>query len=319
MKLIFCTFMMLCVVVAIPLFSVQGASQQSPLHIATHNVYLMPRALYPNWGQMARVNLIAKAPYMQHNEVVILNELFDEKASAQLKANLQDTYPYQTPILGENRSAWDDAHGNIPNTKITNGGVAILSRYPIMQQEQHVYTQGRGSDAMAKKGFVYIKINKNGQPYHIIGTHLQSDNSERSRPKDAAVRSSQMAEIQQFIRQKHIPKNEMVIIGGDMNVMKDTNEYHNMLSQLNVAPPSFSGHPYTWDTEKNSIAKYNYPDLKPQYLDYIFVEKAHAHPEKWDNTVIHSQSLEWTVTSWGKTYRYQDYSNHYPVVASHSQ
>lgn len=29
----------------------------------------MPRALYPNWGQMARANLIAKAPYMQHNEV----------------------------------------------------------------------------------------------------------------------------------------------------------------------------------------------------------------------------------------------------------
>lgn len=69
MKLIFRTFMMLCVVVAIPLFSVQTASQQYPLHIATHNIYLMPRALYPNWGQMARANLIAKAPYMQHNEV----------------------------------------------------------------------------------------------------------------------------------------------------------------------------------------------------------------------------------------------------------
>lgn len=69
MKLIFRTFMMVCVVVAIPLFSVQAASQQSPLHIATHNVYLMPRALYPNWGQMARANLIAKAPYIQHNEV----------------------------------------------------------------------------------------------------------------------------------------------------------------------------------------------------------------------------------------------------------
>ncbi|WP_158484619.1 hypothetical protein [Staphylococcus hyicus] len=54
-------------------------------------------------------------------------------------------------------------------------------------------------------------------------------------------------------------------------------------------------------------------------MDYIFVEKAHAHPEKWDNTVIHSQSPEWSVTSWGKTYRYQDYSDHYPVVASHSQ
>lgn len=56
--------MMLCVVVAIPLFSVQTASQQYPLPIATHNIYLMPRALYPNWGQMERANLIAKAPYM---------------------------------------------------------------------------------------------------------------------------------------------------------------------------------------------------------------------------------------------------------------
>ncbi|SUK04842.1 phospholipase C [Staphylococcus agnetis] len=319
MKLFFRCLMVVCLLISIPFSMAQAETEQHNLKITTHNVYFMPRALYPNWGQMNRADLIAQAPYMQHNDVVILNELFDEKASAKLKAILQHTYPYQSPILGESSSEWDDAHGYIHNAKITNGGVAILSRYPIMHQEQHIFAQGRGSDAMAKKGFVYIKVNKNGHPYHIIGTHLQADNSESTYTKDATVRASQMVEIRQFIQQKHIPKDEMIVIGGDMNVKKGSNEYNDMLAEMNVSEPQFSGHTSTWDTETNSIAKYNYPDLKPQYLDYLLVEKDHAQPQKWTNRALNIKSPEWSVTSWGKTYHYQDYSDHYPVVASQSQ
>ena len=37
-----------------------------------------------------------------------------------------------------------------------------------------------------------------------------------------------MDEIKQFIKDKHIPKNEPVYIGGDLNVIKGSEEYQQM-------------------------------------------------------------------------------------------
>ena len=37
-----------------------------------------------------------------------------------------------------------------------------------------------------------------------------------------------MSEIKQFIKDKNIPKNEPVYIGGDLNVIKDSDEYQQM-------------------------------------------------------------------------------------------
>nr|WP_241955230.1 sphingomyelin phosphodiesterase [Staphylococcus chromogenes] len=319
MKVIFrCGFIMIFCLLIFS-FSAQAAASFPSLRITTHNVYFMPQALYPNWGQMQRADLIAEAPYIQNNDVIILNELFDRQATNQLQSRLRQEYPYQTPVLGNKDDRWDDAHGYIHNAKVSNGGVGIVSRYPIARQEQHIYAQGHGADAMAKKGFVYVKIIKQGQPIHIIGTHLQADNGGSSSAKDAEVRARQMAEIHQFIEEKHIPKNEMVLIGGDLNVQKGSQEYQDMLSNLNVSAPTYQGHNATWDTETNGIARYNYPDYAPQYLDYILVEKHHAKPSHWSNEARPVKSPQWSVTSWGKSYTYQDFSDHYPVIASNSQ
>ena len=77
--------------------------------------------------------------------------------------------------------------------------------------------------------------------------------------KDQSIRQSQMNEIKQFIKDKHIPKNEPVYIGGDLNVIKGSDEYQQMPDNLNVSlPTQFEGNPYSWDTQSNSIAKYNY-------------------------------------------------------------
>ena len=41
-----------------------------------------------------------------------------------------------------------------------SGGVGIVSKWPIVQQEQHIYKNGCGADSVGNKGFAYIKINK---------------------------------------------------------------------------------------------------------------------------------------------------------------
>ena len=47
----------------------------------THNVYMLSTNLYPNWGQTERADLIGAADYIKNQDVVILNEVFDNSAS----------------------------------------------------------------------------------------------------------------------------------------------------------------------------------------------------------------------------------------------
>ncbi|XPE10886.1 sphingomyelin phosphodiesterase [Staphylococcus sp. HKU1] len=294
-----------------------AAKYPDDFKITTHNVYFMPQAIYPNWGQMQRANLIPKANYIQNQDVIIFNELFDKQATTQFLNNLSSQYPYQTPIVGKNKEGWNRTSGSYNPAKVVNGGVNIVSKWPILEKEQHIYKNGCGADGFSNKGFAYIKINKNGKPYHIIGTHLQAEDGSCIKGKDRTIRESQMHEIRQFIKDKQIPKDEAVFIGGDLNVIKGSDEYSQMFDHLNVTQPtSFSGHNYSWDTQTNGIAHYNYPKLAPQHLDYILPDKDHAQPSSWDNKVHKAKSPQWSVTSWGKDYQYNDYSDHYPLAAS---
>ena len=87
-----------------------------------------------------------------------------------------------------------------------SGGVGIVSKWPIVQQEQHIYKKVVGLIWRSNKGFAYIKINKNGKYHHIIGTHLQAEDSTCFKGKDKDIRQSQMSEIKQFIKDKNILK-----------------------------------------------------------------------------------------------------------------
>ena len=61
----------------------------------------------------------------------------------------------------------------------------------------------------------------------MIGTHLQAEDSMCGKTSPASVRTDQLKEIQDFIKNKNIPKNEYVLIGGDMNVNKINTENKN--------------------------------------------------------------------------------------------
>ncbi|MBM7585503.1 phospholipase C [Bacillus pakistanensis] len=295
--------------------SAEESDYPNDFKLMAHNVYMLSQSLYPNWGQVQRADLISNADYIKGQDVVILNEVFDNEASNKLLNGLENDYPYQTPVLGRSTSNWDETLGSYSYTTPEDGGAAIVSKWPIVEKIQYVYKDGCGADWLANKGFVYVKINKNGHFYHVIGTHMQSEDERCSDGEAASVRKAQMDEISGFIDQKDIPASEVVYIGGDLNVIKGTPEYSSMLKDLNVnAPTAYTGFTSTWDPDTNGIAGYNYPQLEPQYLDYIFVEKSHKQPSNWYINAMNIKSPEWSVTSFGKTYTYNEYSDHYPVA-----
>ncbi len=292
------------------------AAYPDDLRLLTHNVYMLSTNLYPNWAQSQRAGLIAQADYIKGWDVVILNEVFDNAASTTLLSGLAAEYPQQTPVLGRSTAGWDATLGAYSSATPEDGGVAIISRWPIEEKIQQVYQHACGADALSNKGFVYVRIRKNGQPYHIVGSHAQADDSACGAGQASAIRLGQFSELNDFLRAKGIPASEAVFIGGDLNVPRDTTEYALMLSTLEVsAPDRYAGASATWDSRNNGIANYNYPQAQPEYLDYIFSRRGHAQPTHWHNQALDLPSPRWEVTAYGARYQFQDYSDHYPVAA----
>ncbi|MEU8841728.1 sphingomyelin phosphodiesterase [Streptomyces roseus] len=298
-----------------PTASAAPSAAAPRLSVLTYNTFLMSKNLYPNWGQDQRASEIPKASFFQGHDVVVLQEAFDNGASDALKSGASAQYPYQTPIVGRSKSGWDATGGAYSSTTPEDGGVTILSKWPIVRKEQVVYKDACGADWWSNKGFAYVVLNVNGTNVHVVGTHAQSTDPGCGSGEAADVRARQFKAIDAFLDGKNIPANEQVVVAGDMNVDSRSPEFATMLANADLAnSDSRTGHPYSFDTAQNSIANYRYPTDPREDLDYVLYRKGNARPAGWENNVVKEESAPWTVSSWGTSYTYTNLSDHYPLI-----
>ncbi|MER6614317.1 sphingomyelin phosphodiesterase [Streptomyces xantholiticus] len=302
---------------AAPTAAAAPAAGTPNLKVLTYNAFLFSRSLHPNWGQDHRAAAIPAAPFFQGNDVVVLQEAFDNSSSDALMQRAAGQYPYRTPVMGRSKNGWDATGGSYSSTTPEDGGVAVLSKWPIVRKEQYVYKDACGADWWSNKGFVYAVLDVNGTRVHVVGTHAQSTDPGCDAGEAAEMRSRQFRAMDAFLDGKNIPATEQVVVAGDFNVDSRTPEYASMLADGGLAgADTRTGHPYSFDTEENSIAAERYPDDPREDLDFVLHRAGHAKPSGWTNEVIKEQSAPWSVSSWGTTYTYTNLSDHYPVIAS---
>ncbi|MFF3314554.1 sphingomyelin phosphodiesterase [Streptomyces sp. NPDC003035] len=292
------------------------AAEAPRLKVLSYNAFLFSKILYPNWGQDHRAKAIPAAGFYQGHDVVVIQEAFDNSSSDALKANSAAQYPHQTPVMGRSKTGWDATSGAYSATTPEDGGVTVLSKWPIVRKEQYVYKDACGADWYSNKGFVYAVLDVNGTKVHVVGTHAQSTDPGCSAGEAAQTRSRQFKAMDAFLDAKNIPANEQVIVAGDFNVDSRTPEHSTMLGDAGLAgADARTGHPYSFDTEQNSIASERYPDDPREDLDYVLYRSGNARPAGWTNNVVLERSAPWTVSSWGTQYTYTNLSDHYPVTA----
>ncbi|MEN2423243.1 sphingomyelin phosphodiesterase [Streptomyces rimosus] len=283
--------------------------------VLSYNVFLMSKNLYPNWGQDHRAKAIPAADFFRGQDVVVLQEAFDNSSSDALKSAAAAQYPYQTPVVGRTKSGWDATGGAYSAATPEDGGVTVLSKWPVIRKEQYVFKDACGSDHWSNKGFAYAVLNVRGAKVHVVGTHAQSTDPGCKAGEAAAVRAKQFREIGAFLDAKRIPADEEVMVAGDLNVDSRSAEFASLLTDAGlVAADARTGHPYSFDTRENSVAKYRYPDDPREDLDHVLHRRGHARPGGWRNEVVKERSAPWTVSSWGTDYTYTNLSDHYPVV-----
>ncbi|KUH39205.1 sphingomyelin phosphodiesterase [Streptomyces kanasensis] len=293
-----------------------AAPEATPrLTVLTYNAFLFNRALYPNWGQDHRAKAIPAAPFFEGNDVVVVQEAFDNTSSDALRRNASARYPHQTPVMGRGTSGWDATGGAYSSTTPEDGGVTVLSKWPIVRKEQYVYKDACGADWYSNKGFVYAVLDVGGSRVHVVGTHAQSTDPGCAAGEAARVRSRQFRALDAFLDAKAIPASEQVIVAGDLNVDTRTPEYATMLADAGLAAADArTGHPYSFDTTENSIAADRYPGDPREDLDHVLHRAGHARPAGWTNHVLAERSAPWTVSSWGRDHTYTNLSDHYPVT-----
>jgi len=258
------------------------------INILSYNIYMLtPPLAFTN--QETRAEVIPG--YVHGYDAIIFSEAFYNSARTTLLEGLAPEYPYHTHVLNNSET-------------IEDGGVIIVSRWPIEFTNQMIYNNCQGEDCFASKGVMYAQINKLGRRYHLFGTHMQAWKS----GEKVSVRQEQFQQIKQFIGEQHIPKGEPILIGGDLNVDKIENkadEYCRMLSTLQVNEPAYCPYPYTCNGLTNYYCSETAP---PEYLDYILPFSINgATPLKATNQVRILRAIE------DKLWNIFDLSDHFSV------
>ncbi len=155
-------------------------------------------------------------------DVVVLDEAFNNTSDSEIPAALADLYPYHTPVVGETCSGggWTQISGDCSNSPfVINGGTMILSKYPILAQYAHIFSNSTEGtwDYDANKGAALIEVDVNGTDTWVVGTHLQADQSGTSTDTTQATRLAQLGEIKSWVN-KIVGTSAPVLIGGDLNV-----------------------------------------------------------------------------------------------------
>jgi len=115
-----------------------------------------------------------------------------------------------------------------------DGGLIILSKYPIIECSAMTYSSSSGTDRLASKGVLYarIQLSPSAADYiHVFNTHLQSHDYSNSR-------LAQIGELIDFISE--IIKSDKdyirpILIAGDFNVAAEKN--YNWMKLADIAPP----------------------------------------------------------------------------------
>ncbi|CAI5725233.1 unnamed protein product [Hyaloperonospora brassicae] len=191
------------------------AKVQERLAILSLNIFCRPEGIHSGqWlaktGDHKDLRVALLLEKMAKFDVVLLQEMFEA-------GTRQAQFVQKAFDLGFHYhcgSVWPQLLGS----RLIDGGLLILSRYPIVDRDQMMYSQGAGSDGMCAKGVLYARIQLSPEPsdsLHVFTTHTQAGD----RLREYTIRLSQLQEMHKFLA-KHIDKDPdvPVLITGDFNL-----------------------------------------------------------------------------------------------------
>ncbi|ETV96078.1 hypothetical protein H310_10719 [Aphanomyces invadans] len=224
-------------------------------HVVQYNIFGRPYAVSKD-GQDERLHHIPAS--IIHNvcpmatcggvDVVTFAEADIDSERAHMLAAFNDLdFRHHTTVISDTD----------PFTSLINGGVLIVSKWPILREAQHIYRNAcHYSDCLAAKGVKYARINKTvgntSKAFNVFATHMQA----WSTPLGRADRVKQASQFHEFVEALEIPHTEPLIFAGDFNVDNHSfaDEVSHLIQLLHATAPALVGaQQYTSDPRTNLL------------------------------------------------------------------
>ena len=230
----------------------ESVANKRKLKILTWNIYMLPFCSKIHKNCKRAMAIAQEIPGYAY-DIIVFEEAFDHKARNIIRNHLKDYYPFMYGPA--NKSAF---------SLRTNSGLWFLSKIPLRQLEQIEFKNRFGIDALARKGAVLFEGEWQGQPFQLLGTHLQNDSPD-------SVRYGQCHEIAEKLLKKYTKSDTPQIVCGDFNIefAKSVN-YGKMLKILDAENGSLKGNLQTsFDEVNNKLA--HKENGEKQLIDYVLV------------------------------------------------
>eukprot|EP00002_Diphylleia_rotans_P036025 TRINITY_DN7901_c0_g1_i5.p1 TRINITY_DN7901_c0_g1~~TRINITY_DN7901_c0_g1_i5.p1 ORF type:complete len:341 (+),score=68.94 TRINITY_DN7901_c0_g1_i5:619-1641(+) len=215
----------------------------SNIKVASYNAFLRPafvsdgtltKGFFDNDHKSTRARLIGKL--LCEYDVVGLQEVFSSIIDySQIVTSAAKShgliYSHKSSVhrsLGRTTNAFASMCKMIPfaiglssdggsqANPIVDGGLLILSRYPISKKSQLIFEAGAGADSLSAKGIIYCLVHHPSTPIHVFCTHLQAG---FNRNKCNRIHERQLKDIHEFITQQtSTTENLPTFLLGDFNL-----------------------------------------------------------------------------------------------------
>ncbi len=226
------------------------------LDIFVLNTFLRPTPLSVGDENECRAERIADriASSMDLPDITVFTEAFSEDSVGTMTRTLRSKYPYFNVRQPERRG-----------TALTNGGLAIFSRFPVERWTTKTFDQCAGwltgkGDCSASKGVLHALVRVTDRlKVNVLATHLDAG----GRQADRAARTSQLAQIREFMAGIDDLNDWPTVFAGDFNIDGDDyeepgdSEYGHMWSSLGQPVDAFRYARGAWTRTRKAFQEVN--------------------------------------------------------------
>ena len=234
----------------------------TPVKIVSYNTFLLPGYTLRRTNQNVRAHLIGKYFADKNVDIICFQEIYRPKYFWAIKRMLKEAYPYDTGLPVK---SW---------FKPANSGLVVFSKYPITSKVFYRFTNLIAADQFSSKGYQLLKIKLGPDKYiKLVNAHLQANEG----PDYAEIRKEQLRLIFETSQSDHFSRDYPMVIAGDLNVNKFSDEFQSLLDIFEIDNYKLDGNlRYTYDPKVNTFLR----NKTAQFAyDYILLKKNNSTSE----------------------------------------
>jgi endonuclease/exonuclease/phosphatase family metal-dependent hydrolase len=204
---------------------------KNEIKILTYNIFMRPPLVKNNENDWKDERLSDFLNQITNYDIICLQEMFGSFNSRKQMfiraASLAGFFFYV-----------DTNSPSFISKYMVDGGLLIISRFPIVETSYLQFRYGVVADSLAEKGIIYTKIKIKNSSLHLFTTHLQASYFDSTEANFLISFETRMAQIKQInhmmieiLKTHYNKKKDKILLVGDLNV--DALEYkHSKLTVI---------------------------------------------------------------------------------------